>query len=158
MAASNLNVSIKYPDTVATGQKEIRIHLLVTNQGTTTIPLNQLKLRYYFNREGTVSLVYITDYAQNTSNWAGIKGDITGVFTYGTGVNSYVELSFGSGAGSLTAGTSAYIEMRIHTSDWSEIINETNDWSYLSSAPNAWTQWNRVPLYQNGGLVWGGVP
>ncbi len=158
VAASNLNVSIKYPDTVATGQKEIRIHLLVTNQGTTTIPLNQLKLRYYFNREGTVSLVYITDYAQNTSNWAGIKGDITGVFTYGTGVNSYVELSFGSGAGSLTAGTSAYIEMRIHTSDWSEIINETNDWSYLSSAPNAWTQWNRVPLYQNGGLVWGGVP
>jgi hypothetical protein len=156
--ASNIKVSIKFPETDTVNQKEIRIHLFITNNGTTSVPLSELTLRYYFNREGTVDQNYITDYAQNTSNWSGISGDVHGALNYGNGINSYVQISFGSGAGSLSAGASAYVEMRLHTSDWSNIIDETNDYSFHPDVPSAWVDWNKVTLYRNGALIWGLEP
>ncbi|MNN29888.1 Beta-mannanase/endoglucanase A precursor [compost metagenome] len=74
-----------------------------------------------------------------------------------TGADYYVEISFGSGAGTLAPGASTGdIQIRMNKTDWSN-YNEADDYSYDSSKQN-YSLWNKATLYQNGALVWGIEP
>ncbi len=125
----------------------------IKNTGTSAVSLSGLKLRYYFTKDGAAGLNAYVDYAQvGTANVSGALGSATG-----TNADTYLELSFGSAAGSIAAGgQSGDIQIRVAKSDWSN-FNEANDYSY-DGTKTAYADWNKVTLHQSGTLVWGVTP
>lgn len=143
--SGNLVVQYKAGDTNAT-DNQIKPHFNIMNDGSSAVALNDLKLRYYFSKDGSQSMSAWIDWAQIGSS------HITTAFT-----SDYVELSFGAGAGSIQpGGQTGDIQLRMSKSDWSN-FDETNDYSY-DPTKTSYTNWDRVTLYQNGTLVWGIEP
>jgi hypothetical protein len=129
-------------------------HLQIVNNGSSSVNLSTLTIRYYFTKDTcTGSLVLECDYAVvgNTN--------ISGTFATTTGMNAdeYAEVSFKSAAGSLAAGASTgEIQLRIHTADYCT-FNQANDYSF-DPTKTSYTNWSNVTLYQSGTLVWGTEP
>ncbi len=125
----------------------------IKNTGTSAVSLSNVKLRYYFTKDGSAGLNFWTDYAQIGAS------NVSGAFASASGTNSdtYLEISFGSGAGSIAAGgQTGEIQIRIAKSDWSN-FNEANDYSF-DGTKSAFSDWNKVTLHQSGTLVWGVAP
>lgn len=134
----------------------IRFQLRVVNQGTTAIDLKDLKIRYYYTKEApSQGQQFFIDYAQvGSSNVSGAFGTISPAVT---GADSYVEIGFGTGAGSLAPGAdTGDIQVRLHNADWSN-YNENNDYSYNGTQSN-YANWNKITAYYNGVLTWGIEP
>ncbi|MDT9726211.1 hypothetical protein DUZ99_14615 [Xylanibacillus composti] len=148
----NLVVQYRAADTNAT-DNQIKPHFNIKNNGSSPVDLSSLKIRYYFTKDGNQNVNAWID-------WAQVGGsNITATFhsTSGTNADTYVELSFSSGAGSIQpGGQSGDIQLRMSKTDWSN-FNESNDYSY-DPAKTSFTDWDRVTLYQNGVLVWGTAP
>jgi hypothetical protein len=142
---SQLVLQYRAADTNA-ADNQIKPHFNIKNTGTTAVNLSDLKIRYYFSQDGGPTM-------NSWIDWAQVGGsNITRTFT-----DSYVELSFNSAAGAITAGgQSGEIQLRMSKADWSN-FNEANDYSY-DPTKTSFADWNRVTLYQNGTLVWGIEP
>ena len=128
----------------------------IKNTGSTAVNLNNLKLRYYLTKDTTsASLNYWVDYAQvGTSAVTGMFGTINPAKTT---ADTYLELSFGSAAGSIAAGgQTGEIQVRIAKSDWSN-FSESSDYSF-DGTKSSFADWNKVTLYNSGSLVWGIEP
>ncbi|WP_434756677.1 glycoside hydrolase family 6 protein [Paenibacillus amylolyticus] len=142
---SDLVVQYHAGDTNAT-DNQIRPLFNIKNLGSTAVNLSDLKLRYYFTKEGTAAM-------DSSIDWA-VVGAANIERTFGDG---YVELSFKSGAGSIAAGgQSGDIQLRMFKTDWSN-FDESNDYSY-DPTKTSYQDWNKVTLYQGGSLVWGIEP
>jgi fibronectin type 3 domain-containing protein len=143
--SGDLVVQYRAADTNAT-DNQIKPHFNIKNNGTSPVNLSELKLRYYFSQDGGPSM-------NSWIDWAQIGGsNIERTFT-----DSYVELSFTAGAGSIAAnGQSGDIQLRMSKNDWSN-FNEANDYSF-DGTKTSYTNWDKVTLYQNGTLVWGVEP
>jgi len=128
-------------------------HFNIKNNGTSAVSLSTLKIRYYFTKDGSQALNAFIDWAQvGNSNVVTTFGSATG-----TGADTYLEISFTAGAGSIPAGgQSGDIQARIAKADWSN-FNETGDYSF-DPTKTAYANWSKVTLYQNGTLVWGTQP
>ncbi|MCZ8518540.1 MULTISPECIES: glycoside hydrolase family 6 protein [Paenibacillus] len=128
-------------------------HFNIKNNGTTAVNLSDLKIRYYFTKDGSAGLDSWVDWAQvGGANVKRTFGSATG-----TGTDTYVELSFAAAAGTIPAGgQSGDIQLRISKSDWSN-FNEAGDYSFDPSK-TAYAGWDKVTLYQGGTLVWGIEP
>lgn len=128
--------------------------LNIKNTGTSAVSLSGVKLRYYFTKDTTTaSLNHYVDYAQIGAS------NVSGAFVSATGTNTdtYLELSFSTGAGSIAAGgQSGDIQIRISKSDWSN-FNESNDYSF-DGTKTAFADWNKITLLQSGTIVWGTAP
>ena len=149
-----LRVQYRASDTNAT-DNQIKPHFNIVNVGTTSIPLRELTLRYWYTADGDRPQVYWCDYAMISC------GNVTGKFVKLTtpeqGADSYLEIGFGAGAGTLPAnGQSGEIQNRLNKDNYSN-YNEADDYSFDPSR-TAFTDWMRVTLYHNGGLVWGVDP
>lgn len=121
-------------------------HFNIKNNGTTAVKLSDLKLRYYFTKEGSLALNSWVD-------WAVIgSANINRTFT-----DSYMEVSFTDAAGSIAPnGQTGDIQIRISNSEWSN-LNEANDYSYDSTI-SSYTDYKKVTLFKSGQLVWGIEP
>uniref|UniRef100_UPI001EF7FFD0 fibronectin type III domain-containing protein n=1 Tax=Cohnella mopanensis TaxID=2911966 RepID=UPI001EF7FFD0 len=151
-STGNLVVQYRAGDTNAT-DNQIKPYFNIKNNGTTAVDLSTLKLRYYFTKDGNQSLSFWVDWAQVGS--ANVQGAF--VSASGSGTDTYLEISFTSGAGSIAAGgQSGDIQGRIAKSDWSN-FNEVGDYSY-DPTKTAYANWDHVTLYQSGSLVWGIAP
>lgn len=132
---------------------QMKPHFNIKNNGTSAVNLSSLKIRYYFTKEGTESVNAWID-------WAQVGGsNIQTSFHSTTGANadSYVELSFSAGAGSIAAGgQTGDIQLRMAKSNWSN-VNEGNDYSF-DATKTSYADWSKVTLYQDGNLVWGVEP
>ncbi|GIP60500.1 glycoside hydrolase family 6 protein [Paenibacillus sp. FSL W8-0186] len=150
--ASNLVLQYKAADTNAT-DNQIKPHFNIKNNGTSAVDLSTLKIRYFFTKDGSAAVNGWIDWAQlGASNIQISFGNHSG-----TNSDTYVELSFSSGAGSIAAGgQSGDIQLRMSKADWSN-FNEADDYSF-DPTKTAFADSNRVVLYQNGTVVWGNEP
>ncbi|RUS47874.1 glycoside hydrolase family 9 protein [Cohnella sp. AR92] len=127
----------------------------IKNTGASAVSLSGLKLRYYFTKDSSASVNSYVDYAVVGSS--NVNGSFVSISPAKTGADTYLELSFGSGAGSIAAGgQSGEIQIRIAKSDWAN-FNEADDYSY-DATKSSFADWSKVTLYQNGTLVWGSEP
>lgn len=149
---SNLVIQYRAADTDA-ANNQMKPHFNIKNNGTTSVNLSDLKIRYYFTKEGTASVNRWIDWANiGAANISTSVGEVSG-----TNTDHYVELTFSSAAGSIApGGQSGEIQLRVHKDDWSN-WDEGNDYSY-DPAKVSYADWNKVTLYRNGSLVWGIEP
>jgi len=125
------------------------------NTGTTTAQLSNVTVRYWFTEDGTQPLTYACDYAP--VGCANITGTFATVSPAKTNADHYLQLSFGSAAGTLAAGASTGgIQNRIYQSNYAT-MTQTNDYSF-NAADSTFTANPMITVYYNGQLIYGTEP
>jgi hypothetical protein len=127
----------------------------LVNNGTSPVPLSGLTVRYWFTEDGTGTLTYACDYTPvGCANVTGTFGTVSPAVT---GADHYLQLSFGSGAGSLAPGASTGgIQNRVYQSSFAS-MTQTNDYSF-NAADSKFTPDTAITVYSNGTLIYGTQP
>ncbi|WP_339272444.1 cellulase family glycosylhydrolase [Paenibacillus sp. FSL W8-0426] len=154
-AAEGLAVQYKTSNSSAAEDNMIHAAFNITNNGKTDIPLSEVKIRYYFTKDGSKELKFWCDWAQVGTNT--VSGTFAPIEPARTGTDGYLEIRFAAMAGSIPAGgQSGDIQVRIAKSDWSD-FNPSDDYSF-DGTKTSFSDWNKVTLYRKGKLVWGIEP
>jgi len=151
-AAQSLRLRYKTSATGATADQAEPWFDLV-NSGTTAVPLNTVKIRYYFTADSP------TQQYRFACSWAVVScSTVTGTFQTISGTaaaDRYLEVGFTSG--SLAAGASTGdMQLRFYRADW-QTIRQSDDYSF-GPARTTYGDWDKVTVYQGGTLVWGTPP
>ena len=134
---------------------QIRMSLQIVNSGATAVPLSELKVRYWYTSDGNKPQRYWCDYTKIGS--AHVAASFHKVARRWPTADSYLEITFAEGAGSIPPGeSSGEIQNRAAKEDWS-IYNHANDYSF-DATKTSYADWPRVTLYRRGELVWGIEP
>ncbi|GMK40787.1 hypothetical protein PCCS19_38430 [Paenibacillus sp. CCS19] len=126
----------------------------IVNTGTTALDLSTVKLRYYYTIDDNKTQAYWYDWSSVGSS--NLTGAFVTMSTPKTGADTYFEIGFTSGAGTLAPGASAEIQIRIARTDWSN-YTQTGDYSF-SPAGSSYVDWTKMTGYANGALAWGIEP
>jgi M6 family metalloprotease-like protein len=143
-----------YNQNTAATSNQLYLNFQLVNTGSSAITLSNVKLRYYYTKDGTQAQTFYCDYAQ--AGGSNITGTFVTMSTAKTGADSYLEVGFGSGAGSLAAGAGTVIQSRVAKSDWSN-YTQTNDYSFNATG-TSYADWTKVTGYVSGALQWGVEP
>jgi hypothetical protein len=129
----------------------------VVNTGSSAVPLTSVTMRYWFTNEAPADpLVFECDWAQVSCG--NVTARLVVLPSPASKANTYVEIGFTAGAGSLAAGqSSGEIQTRIHHVNWSS-FNTTESYSFISDESFVYKDTQTVTLYQNGALIWGVEP
>ena len=143
-----------YNQNTSATTNELYMDFQLVNTGTSAITLSTVTMRYFYTEDGTETQTFYCDYASVGT------GNVSGTFvamspTYAT-ADTYLQIGFTSGAGSIAAGGSVQIQTRASKSDWSN-YTQTNDYSFNSSA-TTYVDWTLTTGYINGVLQWGTEP
>ncbi|GGF78973.1 hypothetical protein GCM10010912_25030 [Paenibacillus albidus] len=137
------------------GDGQFRPQLRIVNNSDKAVALSDVKLRYYYTIDGDKPQQFNVDYA--AVGGGNVQGSFVKLNPVVTGADYYVEISFSAGAGSLAPGAhSGEIQLRVNKADWSN-YNEADDYSY-DPAKTSFSDWERVPMFVKGNLVWGLQP
>ena len=136
---------------------QLYAHFQIFNNGTTTVPLSSLTMRYWFTNEApTDPLVFACDYA--LVQCSNITAKFVVLPSPVTKANTYLEIGFKAAAGSIATGqSSGEIQIRIHHMNWSNFIT-TDSYSFISDPSFVYKDTQTVTLYQKGVQVWGVEP
>jgi mannan endo-1,4-beta-mannosidase len=151
-ATGGLKAQYRAGDTTV-GDNQIKPHLNVVNTGTSSVPLSELKIRYWYTVDGDKPQNYWCDYA--TLGCGTITARFVKLATPRTGADYYLEVGFTGGTLAPGASTGE-IQNRFAKNDWTN-YNETGDYSFDPTKP-AFADWSRVTVYRNGTRVWGVEP
>lgn len=139
----------------AASSSQITNQISLANTGTSAASLSGITVRYWFTEDGTQPLVYSCDYAP--IGCANVTATFGTVSPARTGADHYLQLSFGSGAGTIPAGSeTGGIQNRINQANYAA-FNQSNDYSF-NAADTALTAWTHVTVYYNGTLIYGTEP
>jgi len=125
----------------------------IVNKGNQKVKLSNIKIRYYYTKEGNASETFWCDYF--TKGSSNVLGSFAKLNNDKNNANSYLEISFSDAAGEIGAGESVELSVGFAKNDWSQ-YNQKNDYSYSSST--TYFSWNKVTLYVSGKLVFGKEP
>jgi endoglucanase len=139
----------------APGDNQIRPGLVLVNGGSSAVALSTVTIRYYFTAEaGSASYNTSCDYA--AVGTANVTMRVVALASPVSGADHYLEIGFGTAAGSVPAGGSTGdLQTRFNKADWSA-FNEADDYSYATNT--AYADASRVSVYVNGQPVWGTAP
>jgi hypothetical protein len=153
-AADALTANYRTSATGATTD-QVEPWFTITNTGTTTIPLADVTLRYYFRGE-TPDVGY-----RFACSWA-VRGcaNVTGAFrqltTPTATADRYLEVGFTSGAGTLAPGANTGdLQLRFYRTNWST-ISQSDDYSFATNT--AYAAWSKVTVQRGGTTIWGTGP
>ena len=156
-AASGLKVQDRSHDNENPDNTLYALYQIV-NTSTSAVPLSSLTMRYWFTNETPGDpLVFECDWAQVSCS------NITARFVVLTTpvpskANTYLEISFKAGAGSVAAGrNSGEIQTRVHHVNWS-LFHTTLTYSFISDESFVYKDTQTVTLYSSGALAWGVEP
>lgn len=128
----------------------------VVNNGSATVSLDQVKIRYYFKADGP-DIQY-----RYACSWA-VKGcaHITGTFgtlaTPTATADRYLEIGFTGGAGTLAPGAdTGDMQLRFHRADW-QTLRQSDDHSF-DGTRTAYGDWDKVTARLGSATVWGTAP
>ena len=126
--------------------------LEVYNVGTSSVKLQDVKMRYYFTVDGEkpLSIGFWTTAPKQYVQTKFVKMPIPS-----ERADYYLEVGFAAEAGTLEPGKKVGIYTWINKSDWSS-FNQTNDYSY--NAAGAMTANSQATGYHANALAWGGEP
>jgi hypothetical protein len=129
----------------------------ILNTGTSSVPLSSVTMRYWFTNEAPSDpLAFACDWAQ--VNCSHITGQFVALSTPRAKANSYLQIGFTAGAGSIAAGSdTGEIQTRVHHVNWS-MFDTTQTYSFISDPSFVYKNTSTVTLYVNGTLVWGTEP
>jgi hypothetical protein len=129
----------------------------IINNGTASVPLSSLTLRYWFTDDNPADvMVFGCDFAQ--LDCANVTAKFVPLPSPVTKANEYVEIGFTDAAGSIATGQSSG---EIATRIWHESfapINTDEVYSFISDPSFEYKDTQTVTLYLNGSLVWGVEP
>lgn len=126
----------------------------IINNGDESVSLSDLKIRYYYMLGGEISQNFWCDWSSaGTSN---VKGTIIRNDPLYQGADTYVEIGFIDGSGSLGAGSNVEIKTRFARTDWNN-YKQSDDYSFNSTSTN-YQDWNKAVVYTGGKVVWGEEP
>lgn len=155
-AAAGSSIKLKYIQAVTASSHQIpQVHFQLYNTGAVGIPLNEIKVRYWYTVDGEIGQSFACDYS-----WLGC-GNIMGQFVQlsspRNGSDYYMEVGFTSNAGVLApGGTTELIQTRMNKNNWS-YYTQTNDYSF-DAAKTQLSETLKITVYWNGVLVWGVEP
>lgn len=169
-AGSAKAIAISVVDTTLSGSGSIKLQMYngnttaatntlnpkikIVNTGSSAVSLSSVKVRYYYTVDGDKPQSFFCDWSN--ADCANITNAFTKLSTPKTNADYYAEIGFTSGAGSLAAGQSIDIQLRISKNDWSNYM-QTNDYSF--DATNvSFVDWNKATAYIGGVLNWGIEP
>ncbi|GAA3003296.1 cellulose binding domain-containing protein [Streptosporangium longisporum] len=154
-AAAQQSLRLQYK-TSATGATADQVEpwFNLANDGTSAVPLNGVKIRYYFKADAG------SPQYRFACSWATIScSTITGAFgtlSPGTATaDRYLEVGFTSGTLAPGARTGD-LQLRFHRADWQR-ITQSDDHSF-GPAHTTYGDWTKVTVHHNGALVWGTPP
>jgi aryl-phospho-beta-D-glucosidase BglC (GH1 family) len=137
------------------GDNQLGPHFQIVNGGTTTVTLSQVTMRYWYTVDGARPQTLWCDWTPRGCN--NLSGTFVSVSPARAGADTYVEVRFAAGMGTLTPGQSTgEIQTRVSKDNWTN-YNEAGDHSF-DGTKTSFADWNRVTLYVNGALVWGVEP
>ncbi|MCY8202749.1 cellulase family glycosylhydrolase [Bacillus sp. N12A5] len=130
---------------------QIRPQLLIKNNGSTTLNLKDVTVRYWYNGKNK-GQNFDCDYAQIGC------GNVTYKFVTlhkpKRGADTYLELGFKNGT-LLTGASTGNIQLRLHNDDWCNYA-QNGDYSFFQS--NTFKTTKKITLYNHGKLIWGEEP
>ncbi|GAB4550851.1 MAG: hypothetical protein OHK0023_17290 [Anaerolineae bacterium] len=142
---------------------------VIQNNGAQPVPLNEIRLRYYFTREGTSPLVAscsfipyypsgeIPQIVPEPQNCGSAVSLTTGSISPAVnGADSYVEMRFTSGTLAAGGFTVQYI-LYLHKTDWSD-FTQSNDYSFAVLGTYPLSGSDKITLYRHTVRVWGNAP
>jgi hypothetical protein len=142
-------------DRTLPSDNHVKPQLQLVNTGFTDIPLKDVKIRYWFTREGTSPEQAFVDYAQIGGSKV-TTAFVSPPISVGS-ANRYLEVGFTNTAGVLLAGASTgEIQIRFNKTDWSN-FTESNDYSY-DGTPTDYQPSMKVTVHRSGLLLWGQEP
>jgi MYXO-CTERM domain-containing protein len=137
------------------GDNQVRPHFNLVNIGTTSVALSTVTLRYWYTINGQRPEVFWCDWTPLGCN--NVTGQFVALSPARSGADTYLEVGFTAGMGSLAPGQSTgEIQARFNKDDWSN-FNESDDYSF-DPTKLSFADWDRVTVYQNGTLIWGTEP
>jgi|GEM_PF-2893195 len=146
--AQSVNVILQYRCAESNEiTNQIKPQINIKNNGTSSINLDDLKVRYYYTLEDPANQELHCDYAMIGSS------KITGNFIQVEGNNFYLEISFNN-AGVLDPGNdTGEIQLRFNKLNWTNYI-QSDDYSF-SPDIKSFTEYEKMTIYKNGELIWG---
>jgi M6 family metalloprotease-like protein len=143
-----------YNQSTAATTNQLYLNFQLVNTGSSAVTLSNVKMRYYYTKDGTQAQTFYCDYAQ--VGGSNVTGSFVTMSIAKTGADTYLEIGFGSGAGSLAAGAGTVIQSRVAKSDWSN-YTQSNDYSFNATG-TSYADWTKVTGYVSGALQWGVEP
>lgn len=118
------------------------------------VSLSQVTVRYWFTRDGGADTFDATcQYAQ--AGCSNVTESVVSLSQPVNGADSYLQVGFTAGAGTLAPFGSSAVQLFLNKTDWSD-FNQANDYSYSPTTTPAST--TAITVYINGQLVWGLEP
>ncbi|MFY7826577.1 MAG: cellulose binding domain-containing protein [Flectobacillus sp.] len=133
----------------------ISTFLTLNNEGNLPVNYKDVKIRYWFTKDGSANLNAFFDYVQlGNAQVTGTFGSVSNK----QGADSYFDLGFNTTAGILyPLSNSGNINFRIAKTDWSN-FNQNDDYSYMNVNGNALSLNANISVYYQGNLLFGSEP